>query len=115
MKRISFFSAYNFKDRSSGTQNTQQTLAAVKYFKFAPWSRSPVYDMLISSANSVFTVSLDTTVETSFMLLRQIFIFTAGSIQDIVWTTGREGGFDLLCLSSDGQLARLCKARTYLF
>ena len=40
-------------------QKSSQLLVAVKYFKFAPWSKGPVHDILMSSSNSVFIVQLD--------------------------------------------------------
>ncbi len=116
MKKISFFSAYNLKDRSVSTQTTSQPLSLVRHFKFVPWAREPEYEVLVSSGNSIYLVIFDARRSSNFFRLeRQLLVFPSGNIHDVSWVSTRDGNFDLLCLNSEGTLARLKAIRNVLF
>lgn len=74
-KKLSFFSLYNMTQRGVVNQKSSQLLVAVKYFKFAPWTKGPVHDILMSSSNSVFVVQLDMQAS-RFAVMRQLLVFT---------------------------------------
>lgn len=107
MKKVSFFSVYNSKDKGSPSAVFSDLTKGIKTLRFLPWTKNPAYKLIGSSGSQILIIDLYAGSNPQLSILKTISVFSTGQIIDLAISESNSSTTDLICLSSEQQLARI--------
>lgn len=107
MKKISFFSVYNLKDKGTSAAVFSELTKHIRCLKFISWSKSPCYKLIASISSQILIIDLTTGPSPQLYVMKSLNIFATGQIVDFAILETGPSTADLLCLGSEQQLGRL--------
>lgn len=107
MKKGSFFSIYNSKEKSNTSATFSDTNKNIKCLRFLPWSTKENYKLVGSCTANLLIFDLTRAASPTMTLHRSIAVFPSGQITDFLFIEVGPSDCDLVCLNTDRQLGRL--------